>query len=567
MQKDETKEDETKKDNDKEKKKIEDEKKKDIIIQAINTGGEVIKSLFQFIENMNNKNNKNNSNDTNKNMESELIEAKNAELKKQIDELNEKLKKREQEEKDKKQHVNDGLNYWNNKKKDIIESILNEINYISLIKKSFEHYLDEFKEDILKNIEKILNDELKSKQIIIEKHHNIFKKIKNDIPEIKTLNFITCGFSGAGKSTITNVILKDDLAKEGNDIHSVTQQFKQYSNPDKVPGITIYDTIGVEPTNAKRNLEEIKKMIQDTFDENLKEPQKSLHGILYCIKNGTDSNRIEEGEIQFIKDLNKSNGDCDILTIIFTQSLNNNTENRIKQLKAGLNNENIEIIDVIAKDITIEVYNQKVTFRAAGLDKLIASIKKNAKKIVKANLKQIAKNKIKNEYIETTSTKYDDIKKKIKNQEFESTFAKECEVILENLIGKIDLKFDSLEKIVTDFIEKLNYNAKNKFIDENKNNGLNKLYEEFGNINADYDGQIKDLSMKESFIIKLNNYYDSKITEDIRKLILENASLLFIEKSRDFFSEIISDNVEDEEVEDIANSTLDNILEKINKIN
>ena len=73
--------------------------------------------------------------------------------------------------------------------------------------------------------------------------------------------------------------------------------------------------------------------------------------------------------------------------------------------------------------------------------------------------------------------------------------------------------------------------------------------------------------MKESFIIKLNNYYDTKITEDIRKLILENASLLFIEKSRDFFSEIISDNVEDEEVEDIANSTLDNILEKINKIN
>ena len=66
--------------------------------------------------------------------------------------------------------------------------------------------------------------------------------------------------------------------------------------------------------------------------------------------------------------------------------------------------------------------------------------------------------------------------------------------------------------------------------------------------------------MKESFIIKLNNYYDSKITEDIRKLILENASLLFIEKSRDFFSEIISDNVEDEEEEDIA-------MEKINKIN
>ena len=444
---------------------------------------------------------------------------------------------------------------------------MNEFNYISLIKKSFDQYFEEFKEDILKNIAKILNDELKSNKIIEDMHHNIFIKIKSDIPKIKTLNFITSGFSGAGKSTITNVILKNDLAKEGSDIHSVTQHFTQYSNPDKVPGITIYDTIGVEPTNAKRNLDEIKKMIQDTFDENLKEPQKSLHGILYCIKNGNDANRIEEGEIQFIKDLNKSNGNCDILTIIFTQSLNENTENRIKQLKENLNNDNIEIIDVLAKDYTLKIRNQNIIVPAFGLDQLIASIKKNAKKIVKANLKQIVKNKIKNEYIETTALKYDDIKRKIKNQEFESSFIKECEMILENLIGNIELKFDSLEKIVSDSKERLNFDVKKKFFDENKNNGLNKLYEEFGNINADYDGQIKDSSMKDSFIIKLNNYYETKITEDVQKIILENASLIFIEKSRDFFSEIISDNVKDEEVEDIANSTLDNILEKINKIN
>ena len=551
-----TKEDETNDDSPNE--KNEKENKKEIWVQAISTGGEVIKSAFNFIENMITKEN------TNKNSESEKIESENAELKKQIDELKEKLEKREQEEKDKKQHIKEGLNYWNDKKKDIIESILNEFNYISLIKKSFDQYFEEFKEDILKNIAKILNDELKSKKIIEEMHHTFFKKIKNDIPKIKTLNFITSGFSGAGKSTITNVILKNDLAKEGSDIHSVTQHFTQYSNPDKVPGITIYDTIGVEPTNAKRNLDEIKKMIQDTFDENLKEPQKSLHGILYCIKNGNDANRIEEGEIQFIKDLNKSNGNCDILTIIFTQSLNENTENRIKQLKEKLNNDNIEIIDVIAKEIKI---NKNITIPAYGLDNLIASIKKNAKKIVKANLKQIVKNKIKNEYIETTAIKYDDIKRKIKNQEFESSFIKECEIILENLIGNLGLKFDSLEKIVSDSKERLNFDVKKKFFDENKNNGLNKLYEEFGNINAEYDGQIKDSSMKDSFIIKLNNYYETKITEDVQKIILENASLIFIEKSRDFFSEIISDNVKDEEVEDIANSTLDNILEKINKIN
>jgi hypothetical protein len=504
---------------------------------------------------------------TNKNSESEKIESENAELKKQIDELKEKLEKREQEEKDKKQHIKEGFNYWNDKKKDIIESILKEFNYISLIKKSFDQYLEEFKEDILKNIAKILNDELKSNKIIEDMHHNIFIKIKSDIPKIKTLNFITSGFSGAGKSTITNVILKDDLAKEGSDIHSVTQHFTQYSNPDKVPGITIYDTIGVEPTNAKRNLDEIKKMIQDTFDENLKEPQKSLHGILYCIKNGNDANRIEAGEIKFIKDLDKLNGNCDILTIILTQSLNNQTEKRIKELKEALNNDNIEIISVLAKDFELKIENQTIKIPAFGLDKLITSIKKNAKKIVKANLKQITKNKLKNEYIETTNTKYDDIKRKIKNQEFESTFAGECKVILENLIGNLDLKFDGLERVVSDFIEKLNFEVKKKFIDENQSKGLTKLYEEFGNLNTEYEGEIKDSSIKESFCIKLNNFYDTKIIEEVRKIILENASLLFIEKSRDFLSEIISDNVKDEEVDDVANSTLDHILEKINKIN
>jgi predicted GTPase len=395
-------------------------------------------------------------------------------------------------------------------------------------------------------------------------HQKLFKNIKNDIPEVKTLNFIICGFSGAGKSTITNVILKGDLAKEGNDIHSVTQQFSQYSNPDKVPGLTIYDTIGVEPTNAKRNLDEIKKLIQDTFDQNLKDPQKSLHGILYCIKNGTDANRIEEGEIEFIKDLDKLNGNCDILTIIFTLSMNNKTQLRIKQLKEALNNDNIEIIPVIAKDYKLEMTNQIIP--AYGLDKLIASIKKNAKKIVKANLKQIAKNKLKNEYIETTNTKYDDIKRKIKNQEFESTFSEECKVILENLIGNLDLKFDGLERVVSDSIGKLNDDVKKKFIDENQSNGLTKLYEEFGNLNTEYEGQIKDSSIKESFCVKLNKFYETKIIEEIRKVILESASLLFIEKSRDFLSEIISDNVKDEEVDDIANSTLDHILEKINKI-
>jgi GTPase SAR1 family protein len=62
-----------------------------------------------------------------------------------------------------------------------------------------------------------------------------------------------------GKSTLINAILKDDLTKEGQNNNFNTQLFKQYSNPNKVPGINIYDTIGFDPI-------EIKKIIHDIFD-------------------------------------------------------------------------------------------------------------------------------------------------------------------------------------------------------------------------------------------------------------------------------------------------------------
>ena len=159
-------------------------------------------------------------------------------------------------------------------------------------------------------------------------------------------------------------------------------------------------------------------------------------------------------------------------------------------IQKDLNNENIDIIKVMAKDLILEDFD--LTIKAFGLDNLIASIKKNAKKIVKANLNYITKNKIKKEYLENTNQKYDDMKKKLKNQEFEITFTEECEAILENLIGNINLNFENLEKVVTDSMEILNEDVKKKFIEENKSNGFNQLYEEFRNLNDSYEGQIKD---------------------------------------------------------------------------
>jgi hypothetical protein len=54
----------------------------------------------------------------------------------------------------------------------------------------------------------------------------------------------------------------------------------------------------------------------------LKDPIKSLQGILYYLYNVFSANRIDKPEIEFINELNKSYGNCYILTIVLTKALN-----------------------------------------------------------------------------------------------------------------------------------------------------------------------------------------------------------------------------------------------------
>ena len=487
----------------------------------------------------------------------------------ELEEIKEKKNKREEEEHKGQNFIDKGTIEWNRHKKELIESIIKEINYLYLFEEIFENYILDFKSDMNEKISEIFNNDFKDKfaLLIQEKHHFIFQAIKNSIPEIETLNLIIIGLSGAGKSTLTNAILKDDLSKEGNGIHSVSQTFQKYSNPNKIPGITIYDTIGIECTNKERNLLKIKKMIQETFDENLEDPQNSLHSILYCISNGIDSNRIGNEEIQLIGELNKLYGKNDILSIVFTQSLNNNTEKRKNQLKNYLNKENIEIIDILAKDYTIELGNQNIKINSFGLDNLISSIKKNAKKVVIANLKQITKIKMKKKYIENTTIKYNEIKKKIRNHEFERTFTRECRFIIKNLFENLDLNFDNIERVISKYIKKLKIKIINEIKNKNKEKSIDKIDEQFIIFNAKYDNLLKPNShdYEEYFINEnIEKYFMPKINEEVNKIVLEKASLIFMENIRKYFSEVISENVKDEEIEYLAISNVEKILKKIN---
>ena len=81
----------------------------------------------------------------------------------------------------------------------------------------------------------------------------------------------------------------------------------------------------------------------------MENPEKSLHGILYCINNGRFARRIEKEEIDFILELNWLYGKNDILIIVFTQSINPETEVRIKQLHQGLNIDKLKLLKYLLK--------------------------------------------------------------------------------------------------------------------------------------------------------------------------------------------------------------------------
>ncbi len=498
-------------------------------------------------------------------LEKAKIEKETNRINKDILELKEKLKIKEEEEIKKKKQSIQNEEEWKKDKNKLIDSILSQINYIDIIKDTFSKSSEDFNKDINEKIAtKIFNNDFKDSfsGSIRKMHTSILDSIKNNIPEIETLNFMIAGMSGAGKSSLTNAILKDDnLSKIGDKIHPETDVFKQYSNP------TIYDTFGVEPSNVDRNILKTKEKIQETFDENLTDPKKSLHGILYCIKNCDGDVRILKEEIKFIQEISKTYEGYDILTIVLTQTPEpEQAEERKKELHEALDNENIEIIPILVKDRPIKFKGKIIeTYPKYGLDTLINTLKKNAKKRVSAYFREVAKIKLKEKYFENINIKYNEIKKELEKNEFEISLSKQCENILEKLFDSLNLDYEDLEKVLLDYKEKLNAKIMECLKKENKDQSMKKINEKYLDNNEKCEHQLTyDSSFEEyNFMTKLENYFDDKIDEEVNKILLEKSSLRFLEKSREYFGDIISENLKDEEIEDIVNSNLDKILKKI----
>ena len=485
-----------------------------------------------------------------------------------IKEKKRKETEKEAEEKRIKKLKEEGEKAWKTQRNILRENKFKEVNYMDTLEEEFQKEYNKFKEEIFSQTESLLNQDFKklSSELISQKHISLFKDIKNTLPEIKTLNFMVAGFTGAGKSALINAILKSYLAEEGNGIEPKTDKFESFSNPEKVPGITLYDTIGVEPANVDRNLEAIKHEITKTFDENIKDPEKSLHGILYCIKNGDNDVRIKKEEISYIKELNKLYGEGDILIIVFTQSTNPNTEERKMQLKEKLNNENIEIIEVYAKDYEYKFRNLNIKIEAFGLDELKEAMKKKClKSLIKCNLKQIAKVAVKEKYLENTKSKYLNLRKRFKQHDIESKFKYKCKFIIENLLGNLELDFNSIEQIIINYSEKLITKILKALIVENKKKILAKMDDEFIIFNAKFDNLITKTSEHFDEVIfkdKFNEYFEPIIKDELEIILEEKAALLFMQKSREIIAGYVGEDVKDDELKYIVDLNVKRIFKK-----
>ena len=490
------------------------------------------------------------------------LQESNEYLKKRIEKLEEYFEKLSEKKTQDSQSIIEANKEWNETKNKIIESMFVDLDLSSIEKKFIKEEIQTLGKELIIELDKILNVDLMNNSLIQEKHDSLYKEIKGDIKQVKSYNFMLIGFTGVGKSCLTNAILNKNVAEEGKSINPQTDKITQFENESE-PGITIYDTIGIESTNIERGLSQIKEKVEKTFVENLDNPEKSLHGILYCINNGTSANKIEKGEIEFILELNRLYGENDIIIIVFTQSLNSNTEEKKRQLKEALNNDKIEILEVLAKDYTLKTKFFENTIPAFGIKELKeAMIKKSENKLVKCNLKQIIKKKIKDKFEKIIEEDYDKLEEKIKTKEFEKTLKDESDFIVKKLVGKLELNFEKLDDVISKYISKEKMDEiKKELLKEKKSDFFDELYEKFNEINEKYGKILTNFSNME-ITKKFDEYFKKNIFKYIINLYFEKASLVIIKKCKDFFADIISKNVSDEDVDDLIKSNLNNVLKK-----
>lgn len=190
---------------------------------------------------------------------------------------------------------------------------------------------------------------------------------------MRNIDIIVMGKTGAGKSTLINAVLKEDLAPTGVG-QAVTKENKVYSKRMLLPikanssgqysmvscNLNMYDTVGLEINNAitQKTIDDIERHIQETKAQMNSD---DIHMVWFCVNNR--SSRIESYELNWIRSLSY---DYEIpFVIVLTQCFSDEES----ELDVEIRKRAPEILRsrILAKDYAVRGY----TIKAYGITELL----------------------------------------------------------------------------------------------------------------------------------------------------------------------------------------------------
>lgn len=191
----------------------------------------------------------------------------------------------------------------------------------------------------------------------------IMQETNDENKKMKRVNIILCGKSGVGKSTLINAVFREPLAETGIG-KPVTQHVELLENDD-LP-LRVYDTKGLELGDKKS--QEMYDEITDIIRRSLhtQNEDEYIHAIWYCIN--SMSNRVEDEELNFIRQLSRQPVTNVPVIVVLTQSLSKEQTTAMQNaIQAEL--PQIYVMPVLALDFRID--DSKV-IEAHGLYELTA---------------------------------------------------------------------------------------------------------------------------------------------------------------------------------------------------
>lgn len=192
----------------------------------------------------------------------------------------------------------------------------------------------------------------------------ILEAVKAEYESLKTLNVMILGKTGVGKSTLINNMFNEEMAETGvgKPVTSIIRKIEKPGFP-----LAIYDTPGLE-LGGENGLDALLEEVVDEIQKGIASGDvgSAVHVIWYCIS--TPSHRIEESEMQFIRDLHNRIGLYHIpVIVVLTQSYSKMDS---RELFHEIEKENLPIVNIVPVLAENYVIDEDYTAKAYGLDKL-----------------------------------------------------------------------------------------------------------------------------------------------------------------------------------------------------